>query len=135
MVQEKDAAGASHEGGSDRRGDEWLDCILKVELIGLAGGLEQRVKEREEPRKAQGFWWSPGWMLVIVCRGDSEKSRWQMLKNVIRVAMGTSSSRVFPAGVQRAAGCLKPQQSPSGSRHMKSLWKRSVWRNTVGWPF
>lgn len=63
--------------------------------------------------------------------GDSEKSRWEMLKNVlIRVSMGMSSSRVLLQLVQRAAACLKPQQPPNGSPHVKSLPENGMCRET-----
>lgn len=51
LIQAK-GAGGSDEGGSDRSGDKWLEYMLKMELIGLADIFEQRMKEREEPRKA-----------------------------------------------------------------------------------
>lgn len=61
--------------------------------------------------------------------GDSEKSRWEMLKNfLIRVSMGMSSGRVLLQLVQRAAACLKPQQSPHGSPHGKSLPENEMCR-------
>lgn len=113
LVHARDAGG-SDEDSSDRRGEKWLEYILKIELTELASGLELKVKEREEPRKAPSFlvepWVDAGYQLLngeIWGRVGQGCSRVPKAGVFIRVATKMSSGRAFSQLVQRAAGYPK----------------------------
>lgn len=92
----------SEEKSSDRNGENsWTQVHVEIELIGLAGGLGQRVKERQEMRVAPRFLVEPSgcWLSLVEWElGDKlvEDAQGFLTECPIRVHTETSSGKSFP---------------------------------------